>query len=171
MGSSLPPAASIDLVGSFARRRGLDIEIVLAEPELVHGEDVVSLELSKGRRRVATTASVVHRDDGKRQVVARAPRANLTDGTWSLTLETAGADSAERVDARLLIQGERPVVLLWGAAGQKSRLPVKHTGPNPSRRAAAMGGVALDRVLRVLPPERAASVRTKARSIVRRVLP
>lgn len=171
MGSSLPPAASIDLVGSFARRRDADIEIVLAEPELVHGEDGVTLRLSKGRRRVATAARVVHRDDGKRQVVARLPRANITDGTWSLMLATAGADRAERVDARLLVQGERPVVLLWGAAGQESMLPVKHTRPTPSRRAAAVGGVALDRVLHVLPPERAASVRTRARSIVRRVMP
>lgn len=171
MGSSKPPAASIDLVGSYARRRDSDIEIVLAEPELAHGEAGLTLRLSKGRRHVATAARVIHPDGGKLQVVARAPRANFADGTWSLTLETAGADRAEQVDARLLVQGERPLVLLWGATGQQSMLPVSHTRPPLSRRVATVGGGALERVLRVLPPKRAAVLRKRARAIVRRVLP
>jgi hypothetical protein len=173
VGSSLPPTASIDLVGSFARVHDTDIEIVLAEPELLHGEDGVTLWLSKGHRRVATRTRVVRQDHGTRQVVARAPRTDLTKGLWSLTLETAGADPAKQVDARLLVQGERPIVLLWGATGQKSMLPVRHARRPPSRRvsAVAAGRVALDRVLRLLPPERAASVRTRARSVARRVMP
>lgn len=171
MGSSLPPAASIDLIDSFARLKDADVEIVLAEPELAQGEEGVTLQLMKGRQRVATTVRVVHHDDGKRQVVACAPRADLTDGTWSLTLETIGSDRAQRLDARLLVQGERPVVLLWGADGKASMLPVKHSLPSPSQRAAALGGAMLDRGLHVLPPDRAASVRTRARSIVRRVMP
>lgn len=171
MGLSLPPAASIDLVGSFARLRNADVEIVLAEPEFDHGQEEVTLELSKGRRRVASTARVVRHDDGRREVVARAPRAELTDGTWSLTLATAGADRGEPVEARLLVQGARPVVLLWGATDKESLVPSKHTRPSRSRRAAAAGGLVLDRVLRVLPHERASSVRAHARSLVRRVMP
>lgn len=171
MGLSLPPAASIDLVGSFARLRDAEVEIVLAEPEFDHGQEGVTLQLSKGRRRVPSTARVIHHDDGRRAVVARAPRAELTDGTWSLTLATAGADDGEPVAARLLVQGARPLVLLWGASGKESLIPAKHTRVSRSRQAAAVGGVVLDRVLRVLPPERASSVRASARALVRRVMP
>lgn len=171
MGLSLPPAASIDLVGSFARLRNAEVEIVLAEPEFDHGQDELTLQLSRGRRRVVTVARVVHHDDGRREVVARAPRAELSDGTWSLALATAGADRGEPVEARLLVQGKRPLVLLWGASDKASLVPTKHTRPSQSRQAAAAGGVVLDRILSVLPPERASALRARARSLVRRVMP
>ena len=169
MGSSLPPPAAIDLVSSFARRRGADVEIVLAEPELSHGNQGLSLRLSKGRVSVPATAELVE-PDGAQRLVARFPRSRLTDGTWSLVLETAGADRPERVDARLLVQGDRPLVLLWGATRQSSRLPDRRAWLTSTRRAAAAGGAALDRVLEVLPPERAATVRARARTLARRVL-
>lgn len=169
MGSSLPPPATIDLVSSYARLRGADVEIVLAKPELSHGNQGLSLLLGKGRVSVPASAELVEGDGGQR-LVARAPRSRLTDGTWSLVLETAGADRSERVDARLLVQGDRPLVLLWGATGKSSRLPDRNARLTPTRRAAAAGGAALDRVLEMLPPERATMVRSGARTVARRIL-
>ena len=169
MGSSLPPTAAIDLVSSYARRRGADVEIVLAKPKLSHGNQGLSLTLGKARVSVPASAELVEHD-GEQRLVARAPRSRLTDGTWSLVLKTAGADGSERVDARLLVQGDRPLVLLWGATGKSSRLPDRHSRLTRTRRVAAVGGAALDRVLEVLPPERAATVRAGARTFARRVL-
>jgi hypothetical protein len=169
VGSSLPPPAGIDLVSSFARCRGSDVEIVLAEPKLEHQGEGACLELRRGAVRVPATVRLEDQD-GERRVVATAPRDQLRDGTWSLTISTPGAERAERVDARLLVQGRRPMVLLWGAKAAASELPTPHRARSSRQKAAAAGGAVLDRALQVLPPERARSVRASLRAVARRAL-
>ena len=65
------------------------------------------------------------------------------------------------------MQGERPLVLLWGAKGSSSIEPLP-TSP-AAKRAAAAGGRVLDRALTVLPDDRAKQVRGRIRRIARRV--
>ena len=110
------------------------------------------------------------------ELVASAPRRKLTDGIWSLILVTAPAVEGEarrsqKVDGRLLVQGRRPLVLLWGVDDRPSITPVKKTVPPARQRAAAAAGRGLDKALSVLPPERAASARERLRATARRVLP
>ena len=169
MGDSLPPPAEFDLVGSFARRRGTDVEIVLADPKIEIGAAAAVVTLARGRQSVEATGTLAVGPRGRRLVV-RAPRAALTDGNWSLTLRT-GADSLEPLAARLLVQGDRPLVLLWGAKDKPSLAPANRGAGLPAkRRAAATAGRALDRVLTVLPDEQARKIRASARKTARRVL-
>lgn len=161
MGNSLPPPAAIDLVGSFARRRGSAIEIVLWEPKLA--ETSGALLLKKGRRTVESPVKLIE-DAAGRRLLARTPGGKLTDGIWSMRLRAATGND-EPVGARLLVQGERPVVLLWGAASKPSDVP-----RSGRRKAAAAVGRTLDRAVSVLPPEHAVQVRSSIRKAARRVL-
>jgi hypothetical protein len=164
VGKSLPPPAAVDLVSSYARRRGADVEIVLADPKGELAEDA-AIVLVKERRSVPATTQVVHDADGTKLLV-RAPMQRLGNGLWSLRL---GANrSAPAVDARLLVQGARPVVLLWGATAPESLTPVKHL--RGRQRAAASAGQLLDKVLSVLPDEQAGKIREQARRAARRTL-
>ncbi|GAB2887616.1 hypothetical protein [Nocardioides pacificus] len=129
MGQSLPPQAAIDLVSSYARRRGDDVELVLRDPsDDITGEQLaLTLRRTRGdrTRRVRGTCELVAGAD--RRLVARAPRAELSDGIWDIILREG--EGRRRVGARLLVQGERPVVLLWGAQSTESRLPEPHPRP------------------------------------------
>ena len=167
MGDSLPPPASFDLVGSFARRRGSDVEIVLARPEVTAG-DPASVTLRKGRAAVEGPARLDDDAAYGTKLVVRVPRTELSDGSWSLTLRS-GNGRGEPLAARLLVQGERPLVLLWGAKGTDSLVPSarKHSS---KRRAAASAGRVLDRALNVLPEDKAVQLRARARSTARKVL-
>lgn len=167
MGNSLPPPAGFDLVGSFARRRGPDVEIVLSKPTNKISESA-TVTLRKGQTSVTAAAQFAQGAAGPALTV-RTPRAELTNGQWSLTLHT-GPDTNEKLEARLLVQGERPIVLLWGARGFNSIKPEPRRSNDPKRRAAAKAGVVLDRALRLLPEAQAKKVRAQARSTARRVL-
>ena len=169
MGDSLPPPAGFDLIGSYARRRGSDVEIVLTEPKSeVTGSSVV-VSLAKGKKSVEATGAL-QEDSGGRRLTVRAPRASLTDGNWTLTLRGENG-SPEPLAARLLVQGDRPLVLLWGAKDKATLLPTARRGATSSkRRAAAAAGRALDRALSVLPDDQAKKVRAGARTTARRVL-
>lgn len=164
MGDSLPPPASFDLVGSFARCQGAQLELVIAEPKVETAETPV-ITLRNGSRSVDASGQYEDWPHGRRLVV-RAPRSQLTDGIWSLTLSAGG--NTERLDARLLVQGERPLVLLWGAQGNSSLIPLGR--PDGRRQAAAVAGRGLDRALSVLPDEQAKKIRARARTVARRVL-
>ncbi len=167
MGDSLPPPAEFDLVGSYARRRGSDVEIVLADPKTeVRGAVVV--RLSRGKRTVEASGSLAD-DPGGRRLVVHAPRSALGDGNWTLTLLAADG-SPEPLAARLLVQGQRPLVLLWGAKDKPTVEPADRAVPSAKRRAAKTAGRALDQVLRVLPDEQATKVRASARHAARKVL-
>jgi hypothetical protein len=61
-------------------------------------------------------------------------------------------------------------VLLWGAKDRPTVQPSDRAVPSAKRRVAAAGGRALDRVLSVLPDDRARQVRKAARSAARKVL-
>jgi hypothetical protein len=167
VGDSLPPPAEFDLVGSYARRRGSDVEIVLADPKTAVSGSIV-VRLARGKRKVDAKGSL-DTDPRGRRLVARAPRSAFADGNWSLTLLTDDG-SPEPLAARLLVQGDRPLVLLWGAKDKPTVEPDNRAVPSAKRRAAAAGGRALDRVLSVLPDDRAKQVRERARSAARKVL-
>ncbi len=167
MGKSLPPPAVVDLVGSYARRRDEDVEIVLSDPQFA--ATTSTLVLTMGSTSVDGIAELVDEGTAPR-LVGRVPRRRLTNGIWSLALRS-DERSDEPIDARLLVQGDRPLVLLWGAKTQPSLVPAAQRGAAARKtRAAAVAGRAVDQVLRVLPPERAVKVRSSVRATARKVL-
>jgi hypothetical protein len=169
MGNSLPPPAAFDLISSYARSVGADIEIVLSDPKLDLPASSTKLTLRRGRRVVAAIGAAQHSEAGSRLVV-RVARDAVTDGTWALSLER-NSGPRERIDARLLVQGARPLVLLWGAQDKPSVIPsARRPTVTARRRAAAAAGRALDQVLRILPEERARTVRARARTVARRIV-
>lgn len=124
MGLSLPPKASIDLVGSYARLRGDRVEIVLAEPvDVLDGEAWAELWQLRGKDRVRADLELVTEGEARKYVVT-CPRSDLSDGRWGLSLNSA--EESQRVNARLLVQGARPLCLLWGARAGASRPPVPY---------------------------------------------
>jgi hypothetical protein len=169
MGDSMPPPATFDLVDSCARRRGSDVEIVLGAPKTELNEAGAVIRLTSGKRSVDANGQLVQSPTGPLLTV-RAPRDQFVDGIWSMTTR-ADDDRFVPLAARLLVQGDRPLVLLWGAKAARTELPpargVRAAG---KRRAAAVGGRALDGVLAVLPDERARTIRQRARRVARRVL-
>jgi len=167
MGDSLPPPAEFDLVDSFARLRGTDVEIVLAEPKTDLAGGGLTVRLALAGRSVDGEARADESADARRLVV-RVPRRQLSDGSWSLAVVRPDGDVAP-LAARLLVQGARPLVLLWGANGGRSAVP-KGRYDDPKRRAARAGAKALDRALTVLPEERATRLRKQAHAAARRLL-
>jgi hypothetical protein len=167
MGDSLPPPAEFDLVDSFARLRGDKAEIVLAEPKTELTESTAVVRLRRGGRSVDAAGDVVDSSTGRRLIV-RVPRSELSDGIWSLTVVRSEDDVAP-LAARLLVQGQRPLVLLWGANAGASAVPTSRAS-DPKRRAGAAAGQLLTRALSVLPDEQARRIRKPIRKIARRVL-
>lgn len=167
MGDSLPPPAEFDLVDSFARLRGADAEIVLAAPKTELADSGVAVRLAHGGRTVEAPASVSG-DDAGRRLTVRVARSRLADGIWSLSVIRPDGSEAP-LAARLLVQGRRPLVLLWGAKGGRSHVP-KGRPNDPRRRALRAGSRAFDRALAVLPEDRARRVRATARAAARKVL-
>ena len=166
MGLSAPPPASIDLVGSFARRRGSDVELVLWAP--TQAQHATTVELGKGATAVGGSIELVSDPEGDRWV-ARVPRAELSDGQWTITVVTPDGERS-KVEARLLVQGARPLVLLWGAKSLEAGIAPEPPAPTPRKRAAQAGGRLLDSALRPLPPRRAVAARKSLRRAARRVL-
>ena len=169
MGLSLPPPATLDLVGSYARRRADTVELVLARSDLPASSDALVVRLTKSVHAVTGTARVRQTEDGS-DVVATIPSGALQDGIWQIGLGAQGDDEFAPVSARLLVQGPRPVVLLWGEKGTASRVPSARPTPTVARRAATAGGKALDAGLRVLPARQADKVRSTLRKAARTVL-
>ncbi len=112
MGDSRPPdSAPLDLVNSYARRRAGSIEVALADPaEALAAEDAVMVLRHDGRR-VRSRAGVVDDERGRR-LVASFPAGQVDDGQWRVIVRASGERTTPGV--RLLVQGPRPVVLLWG---------------------------------------------------------
>lgn len=165
MGDSMPPPASFDLVGSFARRRGSDVEIVLAKPQ-VTGSASATVALSKGGSTVQADGELAE-DEAGGKLVVRAPRSEFSDGIWTMVLRSD--EGNKPLAARLLVQGERPLVLLWGAKTNPSvRAPQRASAGK--RRAAATAGRALDRALAALPEDKAMQLRSRARRTAQKVL-
>ncbi len=166
MGLSAPPPASIDLVGSFARRRGSDVELVLWAP--TQAQHATAVELAKGASVVRGSIELVSDSEGDR-LVARVARAELSDGQWSITVLTPDGERSS-VEARLLVQDARPLVLLWGAKSLEAGLTPEPPAQTARKRAAQAGGRLLDSALRPLPPQRAVAARRSLRRAARRVL-
>ena len=166
MGSSAP--AAIDYVDSHARLRDSDVEVVLCGLAADVG-DRTALVLSRAGSTISAPAQVRTTGD-THEVRARTPRRGLSDGYWSIAL---AADESLTIDARLLVQGARPVVLVLGASAPPSVVPahvVESDALTARQRAVRAGGRMLDGALRVLPDERAARARERARSLARSVL-
>lgn len=164
MGDSLPPNVAFDLINSHARLRDLTVEIVLCAPTLAASKGV--LVLSKGEKVVQGRVRLISDEAGGR-LVAHVPRRRLGNGIWSLTMRSRAGD--ELLQARLLVQSERPLVLLWGAETHKSSVPIRRLN-TPKRRAVRTANRALDEVLALLPPDRAGQVRAQALGAARRLL-
>lgn len=175
MGQSLPPPATLDLVGSFARRNGSSVELLLARSDLPGSTGPLVVELSKGSRSVVGSAAVHTLGEGS-DVRASVPAGALSDGVWTIQLGVQGEDERVPVSARLLVQGQRPVVLLWGEKTKKSVLPAGRPSLRvggraaAARRAALTGSKALDRGLKVLPDQQAEKVRRTVRKVAKSVL-
>jgi len=169
MGQSLPPPATLDLVGSYARRHGADVHLLLARSDLPNSTGPLVVHLARGTKRVTGTATVRESGAGS-DVVASVPAKHLGDGVWTIRLGVQGDDDTVPVTARLLVQGERPVVLLWGEKGQKSAVPTRRGTATVGRRVAVRGSKALDIGLKVLPDPAAEKVRSTARKVAKSVL-
>jgi hypothetical protein len=171
MGQSLPPPATLDLVGSYARRNGAAVDLLLARSDLPSSTGPLVVHLARGSHSVTGTASVRASGDGS-DVVAKVPAKRLSDGTWSIRLGVDGDDETVPVSARLLVQGDRPVVLLWGEKAGKTMLPTARRGRSGTvtRRVVVGGSKALDAGLKVLPEPTAAKVRSTVRKVARTVL-
>jgi hypothetical protein len=112
VGDSRPPdSALVDLVNSYARRREDRVEVVLADPAPPMDADGAVLVLRRDGRRVRSGAELLHDARGRR-LVASFPADALDDGQWRVIVRAGGARTAPGV--RLLVQGRRPLVLLWG---------------------------------------------------------
>ena len=163
-----PEPAAIDYVDSHARLRGDDVELVLCGLTGDVG-DRPAIVLSRAGSTISAPGQV--RVTGEtREVRARTSRKGLSDGYWKIALV---GDESRAVDARLLVQGARPVVLVLGATAPSSVVP---SGPaeieslTTRQKAARAGGKVLDGALSVLPAESAAKARRRARSLARTVL-
>jgi hypothetical protein len=98
-------------VNSYALRRAGRIEVVLADPAPPLDADGAVMVLRAGRERVRSRATVV--DDGRgRRLVASFAEEELADGQYRVVVRTS--ETRSRPGVRLLVQGQRPVVLLWG---------------------------------------------------------
>jgi hypothetical protein len=175
MGSSLPPPATLDLVSSAARRSGRHVELILARahvPPDIRGDLVV--RLTKGTEVItagAHTRPTKHgrggsAADSEIDVVAEVPSVSLTDGKWRVELGGAEDEELAVVTARLLVQGRRPVVLLWGARAKRSTSPRPRQARSGVQRTAI---TVLETGLRVLPGDTAERVRVGLRRAVRQV--
>lgn len=122
MPKSKPPAAEIDLVDSYARRDGDDVELSFARPAMEVPDGALIVLRGPGGRH---SAEPTRRDDADGRLTARLPRAGLGDGTYAVRLRTS--EGSLPLGCRLLVQGERPLVLLWGDKAQSS------TGPSTLR--------------------------------------
>lgn len=169
MGQSLPPPATLDLVGSFARRNGSDVDLLLARSDLPNSTGALVVHLARGSKSVTGTASVRESGEGS-DVVAKVPAKHLSDGTWTIRLGVKGDDETVPVTARLLVQGQRPVVLLWGEKDPKSAVPTSRGASTVARRVAVSGSKVLDAGLKVLPDPAAAKVRTSVKKVAKSVL-
>ena len=72
----------------------------------------------------------------------RCSRRELGDGTWAVIFRTN--EERQRVNVRLLVQGERPLSLLWGAKAGRSKRPLRYDRrprPRPPVRARAASGL------------------------------
>jgi hypothetical protein len=173
MGSS--GQLAVDYVDSHVRMRGSDVELVLCGLPADVGDGAKLVLTQDG---ITASAPVEVRGSGElRDLVARTPRAALGDGQWSLTL-TGSEDLT--VGARLLVQGDRPLVLLLGATSPRSAVPTRkrrrRRAPAAPRvlstrqKVARAGGRVLDKALSVLPESSAANARRRARGLARSVL-
>lgn len=166
MGDSKPPKATFDLIDSYAKLQGENAQIVLHHPQFDILEPA-NLILIQGAKRRRTEATVVDGPSGK-QVLASVPRSSLSDGTWNVRLRSGERNSL--LNVRLLVQGERPLVLLWGSRALPSPLPDPHPRPlHPAAKVAAgakaTGRTLGHKVLTKLPKQQADTVR----KVVRRV--
>jgi hypothetical protein len=140
VGSSKPPATDVDLVNSCALLVGEEVEVRLADPGPGIGDGATVVLRGRGGVQRGTLA-LLDGDRGRRGVV-RFERSALTDGQYAVWL---GAGVEERpLGCRLLVQGARPLVLLWGAEAPTSRLPVPHRRPlarrTPVQRVRSLAG-------------------------------
>jgi hypothetical protein len=122
MGDSRPPASMpVDLVNSYALRRGDRVEVSLAEPSAAMVAQGAVMVLRQDGRRIRSEASVV--DDARgRRLVASFASGDLDDGQYRVVVRAD--DVRTKVGARLLVQGRRPVVLLWGDRPAAPRVEV-----------------------------------------------
>lgn len=169
MGDSKPPKATFDLIDSYAKLEGQQAHIVLNDPQFEIVEPA-TLVLIQGDRRRRAAAAVVDGPSGK-QVLASVPRPSLKDGTWNLRLRSGERNSL--LNVRLLVQGDRPLVLLWGSKALPSQLPDPHPRPlkpvaKVAAEAKAKGRKLGHTVLTKLPEEPANAVRKVVRKVEER---
>jgi hypothetical protein len=122
MGDSRPPdTALVDLVNSYARRRADRVEVVLADPTPPMDAEGAVVVLRRDGRGVRAGAGLLDDERGRR-LVASFPADSLDDGQWRVIVRTA--NERTKPGLRLLVQGRRPVVLLWGDRPTRPQIEV-----------------------------------------------
>jgi hypothetical protein len=133
MSEPKPHPSRIDHVASHVRLRDGQIDLEIVGPQVEISRRHPKLTLRQGPQRVDGRADFIKHDD-VRTVSATIPRADLSDGIWRIFLRPGG-NRPTRLDARLLVQGQRPLVLLLGAEAQPSLVPgPRVTGRSLARR-------------------------------------
>ena len=114
----------MNLVNSYGRRRGELVEVVLADPSpsLTSGRAVMVLRRGgPDGQRLRAPAQLL--DDARgRRLVAAFPADALADGQRRLIVRAGGQRTPPGV--RLLVQGRRPTVLLWGDRPTRAQVVV-----------------------------------------------
>lgn len=158
----------VDEVRSWARRSGDRLHLVLRVPGLVveRGTEP-TLELSRGKGKVAATAEVASTPDAT-TLTANALAAELRSGVWEVALRLPGEGGRKRLQARVLLPRQGPVALLTGPTPGTPLKP-RPRGGGIGSRAFRAARRASDAALRELPPGRAVQCRHALRRVARAV--
>lgn len=156
---------------SLARRTPAGVHVRLHLPRGL-GDGPVRVRLTRDGATAEAEATTERLADAEVLVRADVDLPGRTAGTWRVAL-VPGSGPAEPVDAFVLLHPGSPVALVPGSptgrrlqpparrapAAASRSLPFADRAPELRRRALATAGRTVDRILVVLPPDRAARTR------------
>jgi len=124
-------ALPVEIVSSFAHRRGEDIRVVLHLPALGPvSSSTVPVRFSDGKRRVGRPAEARAAEPGTILELS-VPAKVFGRGLWRLAVRADGPGGFVPVEARLMTGRRQPIALLPGPA-PTTRLPEPTPGPTES---------------------------------------
>ena len=163
----------VDLVGSYARRSGTSVQLILRLPDRRQPPASTVRVRLKGQRRTARTTAQVSTDGPDGTVELRASVDDLRPDIYRLAIQETPEGPFQRLEARLLTTRNRPIALLPGPV-PRTRMPAprpvapaSHHRPRVVQVAAAVVNKGLDR----LPDDRADRYRATLRGLAHKVVP